>query len=132
MIDREQPQLTSSRSTPTIAPMATNKHLMRRGFQWLAGALVPAGAFLVVVSIGLSFATMLPYTARAHGGCTQCVHDINHWTCGASNSDNTLCNKVNAALCMDLKADCVGSTTAISGGGLSEGNDRFTLSSTSL
>jgi hypothetical protein len=103
-----------------------------RAFQWLLGAVVPFGAFVVVVLVGLSFATMLPYTARAHGGCTQCVHDVNLWTCGASNADDKFCHKVSAALCMDLKTECVGSTTAISGGGLGDGSDRYTLSSISL
>jgi hypothetical protein len=99
---------------------------------WIGGVLLPATTFIGVVTLGLSMATMVPYTARAHAGCTQCVHDVNHWTCGASNKDNVACHKVSAALCMDLKTECVGSTTAISGGGVSDGKDHLALSTTSL
>jgi hypothetical protein len=94
--------------------------------------LIPAAAFSAIVVAGLSVATMLPHTARAHGGCTACVHNVNHWTCGATNDDDVACFKVTAALCMDLEAECVGSTTAISGGGDADASDRYTISTTSL
>ena len=81
------------------------------------GMLVPAATFATIVAAGLSFATMLPHTARAHGGCTQCVHNVTHWTCGASNLDNVFCQKSSAALCMNVQSNCIGSTTRISGGG---------------
>lgn len=60
------------------------RRLAHRVFHTAVGGLIPMVAFVGIVSVGLSLATMLPLTARAHGGCTQCVHDINHWTCGAS------------------------------------------------
>ncbi|MCX4243921.1 hypothetical protein [Paraliomyxa miuraensis] len=93
--------------------------------------VLPAIAFTVVVVAGLSVATMLPHTARAHGGCSECTHAITHWTCGPTNKDNRRCHKTSAALCMNLATECVGSTTAISGGGLGDGgNDEYSISTT--
>jgi hypothetical protein len=90
------------------------KNLGHRVFHGLVGGLIPAAAFAAVVLTGFSVATMLPYTARAHSGCTKCVHNVNHWTCGASNEDRVACNKVTAAYCENVEANCVGSTTGIS------------------
>lgn len=78
--------------------------------------IVPATAFVAVVSAGLSFATMLPYTARAENSCSECYHATTHWTCKASNQDNTGCHKLSAAYCANVQINCVGSTTLISGG----------------
>lgn len=76
---------------------------------------------------------MLPYTARASGSCSVCTHSVTHWTCGPTNEDNVLCNKITAANCQNVQTQCVGSTTAISGGGLDgDGGDDFTISTTSL
>lgn len=105
----------------------------RRAFGRLAGALLPSATFAVVVTAGLGMATVLPHTARAGGGCSECTHAINHWTCGPTNKDNRTCHKVSAALCMDLVAECIGSTTAISSGGLGDGGDgEYSISTTSL
>jgi hypothetical protein len=111
--------------------MAT-RNTLRGVFHRLVDALVPTAVFVAVAFAGLSVATMLPYTARAHGGCTECVHDINHWTCGPSNADKQACIKVTAAYCMNVRTECVGSTTMISGGGIDDGSDRYTFSTTTL
>jgi hypothetical protein len=110
----------------------TTTSFASRASSWIGCILLPVATFAGVVVLGLSMATMVPHTARAHGGCTECVHNVNHWSCGASNRDDVTCHKVSAALCMDLKADCVGSTTGITGGGIGEGMRDYALSTTSL
>ena len=106
--------------------------LIRRVTDASLGMVLPAAAFVAIAGAGFSFVTMLPHTARAHSGCTQCVHDVTHWTCGASNSDNVRCHKSSASLCMNLQANCVGSTTAISGGdaGRDGGDGDYSISTT--
>lgn len=105
----------------------------RRALHWLAGMLLPVVTFVAVVAAGLGAATVLPHTARAGGGCSECTHAINHWTCGPTNQDNLKCNKISAAYCMNLSIQCVGSTTAISGGGLGDGGDgEYSISTTTL
>ncbi len=97
----------------------------------LVGMLIPATAFVMIVGAGLSIATLLPYTARAANSCTECHHDVTHWTCTASNQDNTGCHKLSAAYCANVQTDCVGSTTLISGGNPQDGGDgRYSISTT--
>jgi hypothetical protein len=97
------------------------------------GALIPTASFVAVAAAGFSVVTMLPHTARAGGGCTVCTHAVTHWTCGPTNLDNIVCNKLGAALCHNNPATCVGSTTQISGGGLdADGGDDLSISTTTL
>lgn len=103
-----------------------------RAKDFLLGNAIPAAAFAAIVGAGMSFATMLPNTARAHSGCSVCTHAVSHWTCGATNSDNVRCHKTSAAHCMNLATSCVGSTTAISGGdaGRDGGDGDYSISTT--